>query len=162
MSAVLQKNPPAPAYSLVLQPILHISTLSNSDCMILRSIFHMEDNWPTISPVTLSYCCSLRQTNRVVHLLTMTAAVWKPCFTVFLHNFGHRMAIIQMGINYAMEGYIKYYLTPTPSEGLQITIQVEGVSYFGRHDHGWQHAGSALLMYRRVRLTACTVGQKSI
>ncbi len=36
--AVLQKNPPAPAHSLVFQHFLHIWTLSNSDCMILRSI----------------------------------------------------------------------------------------------------------------------------
>ncbi len=26
----------------------------------------------------------------VAHCLTMTAAVWKPCPTMFLHNFGHR------------------------------------------------------------------------
>ncbi len=44
----------------------------------------------TVIPAPLSYCCSLGQTNRVAHCLTMTAAVWKPCPTMFLHNFGHR------------------------------------------------------------------------
>ncbi len=48
-------------------------------------------NWPIISPAPpLSYCCSLGQTNGVAHCLTMTAAVWKPCPMMFLHNFGHR------------------------------------------------------------------------
>ncbi len=36
---VIQTNPPAPAHSLVFQLFLQIWTLSNSDCMILRSIF---------------------------------------------------------------------------------------------------------------------------
>ncbi len=41
-------------------------------------------------PRPLSCCCSLGQTNRVAHCLTMTATVWKTCPTMFLHNFGHR------------------------------------------------------------------------
>ncbi len=44
----------------------------------------------SVSPAPLSYCCSLGQTNGVAHCLTMTAAVWKPCPTIVLHNFGHR------------------------------------------------------------------------
>ncbi len=44
----------------------------------------------SVSPAPLSYCCCLGQTNGVAHRLTMTAAVWKPCPTMFLHNFGHR------------------------------------------------------------------------
>ncbi len=36
---VLQKNPPYPAESSVFQHLLHIWTISSSDCMILRSIF---------------------------------------------------------------------------------------------------------------------------
>ncbi len=45
LSAVLQKNPSAP-HSLVFQHFC-IWTLSNNDCMILRSIFHTEDDWGT-------------------------------------------------------------------------------------------------------------------
>ncbi len=45
----------------------------------------------SVSPTPLSYCCSRGQTNGVAHCLTMTAAVWKPCPTMFLHNFGHRI-----------------------------------------------------------------------
>ncbi len=39
LSTVLQKNSSCPADSSVFQHLLHIWTLSSSDCMILRSIF---------------------------------------------------------------------------------------------------------------------------
>ncbi len=39
LPAVLQKNPSGPTNSLVFQAFLCIWTLSNNDCMILRSIF---------------------------------------------------------------------------------------------------------------------------
>ncbi len=44
----------------------------------------------SVSPAPLCYCCSLKQTNRVARCLSMRAAAWKPCPTMFLHNFGHR------------------------------------------------------------------------
>ncbi len=39
-------------HSLVFQHLLHIWPLSKSDCMILRSIFHIEDNWGTHATIT--------------------------------------------------------------------------------------------------------------
>ncbi len=67
LPAVLQKNPPAPAQSLVFQHFLHIWTLSNSDCMILRSIFSHEgqlvDSYMTITKGENIYWCSRRQHN---------------------------------------------------------------------------------------------------
>ncbi len=63
-------------------------------------------NWPIGKPAPLSYCCSLGQTNGVAHCLTMTDAVWKPCPTMFLHNFGHSRP---PNVNKcSMEGFIKY------------------------------------------------------
>ncbi len=69
--AVLQKNPPAPAQSLVFQHLLHIWTLSNSDCMILRSIF---SHWGTHTQLLYkvdTYWCSWRQHN------ALRAGAWK-------------------------------------------------------------------------------------
>ncbi len=43
------------------------------------------------------------------HCLAMTAAVWKPCPTMFLHNFGHR----RMGIKYSLERFIIYQIINT-------------------------------------------------
>ncbi len=48
-------------------------------------------NWPTGHPTPLPPLVtvaseSLRKTNGVAHCLTMTAAVWKPCLTVFHKN----------------------------------------------------------------------------
>ncbi len=55
LSTVLQTNPPRPADSLVFQHLLHIWTLSSSDCMILRSIFshrgQLRDSNTTIKKV---------------------------------------------------------------------------------------------------------------
>ncbi len=63
LPAFLQKNPPAPAHSLVFQHLLHIWTLSNSDCMILRSIFSLRDSYITITKGENIYWCSRRQHN---------------------------------------------------------------------------------------------------
>ncbi len=53
LSAVLQKNPSAPTNYLVFQAYLCIWTLSNNDCMILRSIFshrgQLRDSFATIT-----------------------------------------------------------------------------------------------------------------
>ncbi len=69
-------------------------------------------NWPIgTPPPPPSYCCSLVQTNWVAHCLTMTAAVWKPCSTMFctiLDTEGN-----QMGIKYSIEGFIKYLIINT-------------------------------------------------
>ncbi len=65
--AVLQKNPPAPAHSLLFQHLLHFWTLSKSDCMILRSIFlhrgQLRDSYTTITKDENIYWCSRRQHN---------------------------------------------------------------------------------------------------
>ncbi len=62
-----QKNPPAPAHSLIFQHLLHIWTLSKSDCMILRSIFshwgQLRDSYTTITKGENIYWCSRRQHN---------------------------------------------------------------------------------------------------
>ncbi len=68
LPAVLQKNPPAPAHSLVFQHLLHIWTLSNNDCMILRSIFshwgQLRDSYTTITKgENIYWWCSRRQHN---------------------------------------------------------------------------------------------------
>ncbi len=67
LPAVLQKNPPAPAHSLVFQNLLHIWTLSNSDCMILRFIFshggQWRDKYTAITKGGNIYWCSRRQHN---------------------------------------------------------------------------------------------------
>ncbi len=54
----------------------------------------------SVSPAPLSYGCSLGQTNRVAHALTMRAVSVK---TLSHDDFGH-----QMGIKYSMEGFIRY------------------------------------------------------
>ncbi len=64
LSTVLQKNPPGPADSSVFQHILQIWTLSNSDCMILRSIFshggQLRDSNTTIKKGSNIHWCSRR------------------------------------------------------------------------------------------------------
>ncbi len=63
--AVQQRNPPAPAPSLVFQHLLHIWSLSKSDCMVLRSIFlnrgQLRDSYKTITKSENIYWCSRRQ-----------------------------------------------------------------------------------------------------
>ncbi len=61
-------------------------------------------NWPIVSPDPLSYCCSLGQTNNLLTVLQWQLQCEKPCPMMFLNNFGHRRANIQVGIKYAMEG----------------------------------------------------------
>ncbi len=55
-------NPPAPAHSLFFKHFLHIWTLSNSDSMILRSIFshwgQLRDSYTTITKGGDIYWCS--------------------------------------------------------------------------------------------------------
>ncbi len=67
LSAVLQKNPPTPAHSLVFQHLLHIWSLSKSECMILSSIFsnweQLRDSYTTITKGENMYWCSKRQHN---------------------------------------------------------------------------------------------------
>ncbi len=64
LPAVLQKNPPALAHSLVFQ---HLCIFEPSDCMILRSIFSHEgqlvDSYMTITKGENIYWCSRRQHN---------------------------------------------------------------------------------------------------
>ncbi len=64
LSSVLQKNPPGPADSSVLQHLLHIWTLSSSDCMILRYIFshwgQLMDSNTTIKKGSNIHWCSRR------------------------------------------------------------------------------------------------------
>ncbi len=64
LSTVLQKNPPCPADSSVFLHILHIWTLSSSDCMILRSIFshlgQLMDSNTTIKKGSNIHWCSRR------------------------------------------------------------------------------------------------------
>ncbi len=65
LSSVLQKNPPGPADSSVFQHLLHIWTLSNSDCMTLRSIFshwgQLRDSNTTIKKGSNIHWCSWRR-----------------------------------------------------------------------------------------------------
>ncbi len=65
LSTVLQKNPPCPAESSVFQHLLHIWTLSSSDCMILRSIFshwgQLRDSNATIKKGSNLHWCSWRK-----------------------------------------------------------------------------------------------------
>ncbi len=65
LSTVLQKNPPCPADSSVFQHLLHIWTLSSSDCMILRSIFshwgQLKDSNTTIKKGSNIHWCSRRK-----------------------------------------------------------------------------------------------------
>ncbi len=60
-------NPPAPAHSLLFQHLLHIWSLSKSDCMILRSIFshrgQLRDSYTTITKDENIYWCLRRQHN---------------------------------------------------------------------------------------------------
>ncbi len=61
------RNPPAPVRSLVFQHLLHIWTLSNSDCMILRSIAshggQLGYSYTAITKDGNLYACSRRQHN---------------------------------------------------------------------------------------------------
>ncbi len=65
LSTVLQKNPPYPADSSVFQHLLHIWTLSSSDCMILISIFshwgQLRDSNTTIKKGSNIHWCSRRK-----------------------------------------------------------------------------------------------------
>ncbi len=65
LSTVLQINPPRPADSSVFQHILHIWTLSSSNCMILRSIFshwgQLRDSNTTITKGSNILWCSRRK-----------------------------------------------------------------------------------------------------
>ncbi len=62
----------------------------------------------SVSPAPLSYCCSLGQTIRLAYSLSITTAVWKPCPTMFLHNFGHGRP---PNVNYIFHGGIyKIYI----------------------------------------------------
>ncbi len=65
LSSVLQKNPPCSAESSVFQHLLHIWTLSSSDCMILRSIFshwgQLRDSNTTIKKGSNIQWCSRRK-----------------------------------------------------------------------------------------------------
>ncbi len=65
LSTVLQKNHPCPADSSVSQHILHIWTLSSSNCMILWSIFshwgQLKDSNTTIKKVSNIHWCSRRK-----------------------------------------------------------------------------------------------------
>ncbi len=65
LSSVPQKNPPCPAESSVFQHLLHIWTLSSSDCMIVRSIFshwgQLRDSNTTIKKGSNIHWCSRRK-----------------------------------------------------------------------------------------------------
>ncbi len=58
LSTVLQTNPPRSVDSAVTS-ILHIWTLSSSDCMIWDPSFHTEDNWWTQTQLLKSFKHSL-------------------------------------------------------------------------------------------------------
>ncbi len=88
----------------------------------------------SVSPAPLSYCCSLGQTNGIARCLTMTAEVWKPCSTMFLHNSGHWRP---PNVNEIFHGGI--YKIFNSKRGF-----TDHNACRRSHDRGWQHAGSTL------------------
>ncbi len=90
--AVLQKNPPASAHSLVFQHLLYIWTLSNIDCMILRSIFshwgQLRDSYTAITKGGNIYGCSRKPHSALSKLLNrmMMCKFFSFCLTIiFFH-----------------------------------------------------------------------------
>ncbi len=85
LSTVLQKNPPCPADSAVFQHLLHIWTLSSSDCMILRSIFshwgQLRDSNTTIKKGSNIHWCSRRKHD------ALRAGCWKLLNRMKIFNF---------------------------------------------------------------------------
>ncbi len=67
LSTVLQTNPPRSVDSSVFQHLLHIWTLSSSDCITLRSIFshwgQLRDSNTTIKKGSNIHWCSRRKHN---------------------------------------------------------------------------------------------------
>ncbi len=108
LPAVLQKNPPAPADSLVFQHLLHILTLSNSDCMILRPIFshwgQLRDSYTAITKVGNIYWCSRRQHNalraRGCKLLNrMMSKFFLFCLKIIFFSFGTALKKLHKYLN---------------------------------------------------------------
>ncbi len=59
-----------------------------------------------VSPTPISDSCELGQQMELLTVLQWQLSVWKPCPYMFFRYFWHRWATIQVGLKYAMEGYI--------------------------------------------------------
>ncbi len=118
----------------------HIYTNTNTYTQIQTHIHkhkHIYTNTNAGGPA-LPPLVTVAPSDKQMELLTVLQwqLQWKPCPTMFLHNFGHRRP---PNDNEIFHG----------SEGLQITMQAGEVSYYNR---GWQHAVSTLFMYCRIWL----------
>ncbi len=91
LPAVLQKDPSGPCtHSLVFQPLLHIWTFFNNDCMILRSIFshwgQLRDSYPTITKSSNTHWRSRRKNDAEPEVYKM-CTFFLFCLNIYIFSF---------------------------------------------------------------------------